>query len=178
MKLPKWTKRSRRGIYLGISPSHSTSVGRILNTVTGAITPQFHVVFDEAFTSIAAGLPDAAFEPEEWRNLIALQGLERTLDTDLDPSDRHGVPAPIQDYFHDFVPAPPDPASDDISLPSSVPEGDPDPDDDEIGVTSDDKANEGAADQSEDPTRYWTRSGRGVRKRTPYNAATFLSATT
>ena len=34
-KLPKFKPRSRRGMYLGVSPQHSTTVGRILNLQTG-----------------------------------------------------------------------------------------------------------------------------------------------
>ncbi|MCA1806890.1 MAG: GAG-pre-integrase domain-containing protein, partial [Actinobacteria bacterium] len=41
-KLPKWRKRSRLGVYLGVSPEHSTTVGRVLNTETGYISPQYH----------------------------------------------------------------------------------------------------------------------------------------
>eukprot|EP00536_Pseudo-nitzschia_multiseries_P017995 jgi/Psemu1/53575/gm1.53575_g len=38
-KLPKWTMCSCRGIYLGLSPSHSSTVNLVLNPATGAITP-------------------------------------------------------------------------------------------------------------------------------------------
>jgi hypothetical protein len=34
-KIPKWSPRSRRGKFLGISPTHSTTIGLILNLRTG-----------------------------------------------------------------------------------------------------------------------------------------------
>jgi hypothetical protein len=54
-KLPKWKPRSRQGQFLGFSSSHSTSVSLILNIQTGSISPQFHVVFDEKFTTVSSG---------------------------------------------------------------------------------------------------------------------------
>jgi hypothetical protein len=50
-KLPKWQRKSWRGIFLGFSPHHSTNVSLVLNPVTGSITPQYHVVFDEKFST-------------------------------------------------------------------------------------------------------------------------------
>jgi hypothetical protein len=50
-RLPKWQKKSWRGIFLGFSPHHSTNVNLVLNPVTGSITPQYHVVFDEKFST-------------------------------------------------------------------------------------------------------------------------------
>jgi hypothetical protein len=51
-KLPKWQKKSWKGIFLGFSPQHSTNVYLVLNPETGSITPQFHVVFDEQFSTV------------------------------------------------------------------------------------------------------------------------------
>jgi hypothetical protein len=48
-KLPKWQKKSWRGVFLGFSPNHSSNVILVLNPETGSITPQYHVVFDEKF---------------------------------------------------------------------------------------------------------------------------------
>ena len=69
-KLPKWKKRSRIGMYLGNSPEHSSSVGQILNLSTGAVSPQFHVVYDELFTTPYGTLDDLAFDADTWRDLI------------------------------------------------------------------------------------------------------------
>jgi len=54
-KLPKFQPRSHQGIYLGFSPRHSTTVGRILNPQTGHISPQYHIVVDEHFYFFQSG---------------------------------------------------------------------------------------------------------------------------
>jgi hypothetical protein len=50
--IPKWEPRARMGIYVGRSPSHASNVALILNPRTGHISPQFHVVFDDDFTTV------------------------------------------------------------------------------------------------------------------------------
>ena len=40
------------GIYVGRSPSHASNVGLILNPHTGHVSPQFHVVYDNDFTTV------------------------------------------------------------------------------------------------------------------------------
>ena len=65
-KLPKWEPRSRRGVFLGVSSDHSSTVGIIRNRTTGYISPQFHVVYDDFFETVAAS---ADLEPPEWRTL-------------------------------------------------------------------------------------------------------------
>ena len=49
---PKWEPRSRLGIYLGKSPYHAGSVALVLNPKTGHVSPQYHVVFDDDFTTV------------------------------------------------------------------------------------------------------------------------------
>lgn len=51
-KLPRWQPRSRRGLFLGYSPHHSSDVPLILNLQTGSISPQYHVVFDDSFSMV------------------------------------------------------------------------------------------------------------------------------
>ena len=48
-QIPKWQPRSRVGVYVGHSPSHTGSVALVLHPSTGHISPQFHVVFDDDF---------------------------------------------------------------------------------------------------------------------------------
>ena len=119
-KIPKWRKKSRLGMYLGISPEHSNTVGRILNLRTGYASPQYHVVYDELFTTVQATLVDELFDPDAWKNLIALGGLEQL----LDPIDARGDTVPFQDFFDDFVDEA-DSGSDDETEPA--PDPDPDP---------------------------------------------------
>jgi hypothetical protein len=49
---PKWEPRSRLGIYVGHSPLHAGSVALVLNPRTGHVSPQFHVVYDDHFTTV------------------------------------------------------------------------------------------------------------------------------
>ena len=48
-KIPRWETRSKRQVFVGLSRKHASSVPLVLNLETGAITPQFHVVFDDWF---------------------------------------------------------------------------------------------------------------------------------
>ena len=70
-KIPKWTKRSRCGMYLGSSMYHHSTVGRILNLKTGAISCQYHVLYDELFTTTYGRLDDKAFDAQHWRDLLS-----------------------------------------------------------------------------------------------------------
>ncbi len=50
--IPKWEPRSRMGMYNGRSPSHAANVALIFNPCTGYIPLQFHVIFDNDFTTV------------------------------------------------------------------------------------------------------------------------------
>ena len=52
VKIPKWDPMSRIGFNMGFSKMHSTQVGLVLNLLTGSISPQFHVLFDEMFSTV------------------------------------------------------------------------------------------------------------------------------
>lgn len=67
-KLPKWKPRARRGQFLGFSAQHSTTVGVIRNLITDYCSPQFHVVFDESFNTIASTQDTA--DVSTWENLF------------------------------------------------------------------------------------------------------------
>jgi transposase InsO family protein len=51
-KIPKFNRRARMGQFLGFSDEHSTLVGRVRNLSTNFVSPQFHVVYDDKFSSI------------------------------------------------------------------------------------------------------------------------------
>ena len=58
-KLPRWAPRSRRGVFVGLSTIHSSEVPLVLNLSTGSITTQYHVVFDDRFSTVESiGLED------------------------------------------------------------------------------------------------------------------------
>jgi hypothetical protein len=59
-KILKWELRSHRGQFLGFSPTHSSSVGLIWNIRTDAVSPQFHVIYDQKFDTVVGGIM-------EWR---------------------------------------------------------------------------------------------------------------
>jgi hypothetical protein len=88
-KLPKWKPRSQRCIYVGLSKKHATSVPLVLNPVTGAITAQFHVVFDDWFTTIASSvenLPD--FNSNEWLHMFGESTFQYPFEDTEEPSDQ------------------------------------------------------------------------------------------
>ncbi len=49
---PRWEPRSRMGVYLGHSPFHAGSVALVFNPKTARVSPQYHVVFDNDFTTV------------------------------------------------------------------------------------------------------------------------------
>ena len=70
-KLSRWRARSKRCVYMGMSSLHKENVALVLNPESGAITAQYHVVFDDAFSTISTAeqdLPD--FNSEEWVKLF------------------------------------------------------------------------------------------------------------
>lgn len=70
-KLPRWKPRSSRHVFMGISEGHAISAPLVLNLETGAITPQFHVVFDDWFATVPADINSLpAMGTTEWDNLF------------------------------------------------------------------------------------------------------------
>lgn len=65
---PKWEPRSRVGIYLGHSPTHAGSVAMVLNPRTLHVSPQYHVVFDDNFSTVASMVNGEV--PENWEQLV------------------------------------------------------------------------------------------------------------
>ena len=63
-------KIHRLGIYLGHSPSHAGSIALILNLRTGHASPQFNVVFDDLFTTVAYMIMKKSKVPPNWTELV------------------------------------------------------------------------------------------------------------
>ena len=76
---PKWEPRARCGIYLGHSPCHAGSVALVLNPKTLHVSPQFHVVFDDDFTTVPYMANGTI--PPHWKELVEHS---RTLATEED----------------------------------------------------------------------------------------------
>ncbi len=66
-KLPKWNPRSRRGVYLGVSSAHSSNVPLVLSLKTGSISAQYHVVFDDCFSTVVS----EGLQPQAWEKLFS-----------------------------------------------------------------------------------------------------------
>jgi hypothetical protein len=123
-KLPKWQKRSWKGKFLGFSPNHHTNVSLVLNPETGSITHQFHVVFDEKFSSISSNINhDSAPALQQWSTLlddgydkheaVPTQQVHPTPATDPPPSPPPNPPVPPETAVRIEAPA--------LSLPESSP---------------------------------------------------------
>jgi hypothetical protein len=57
------------GIYVGRSPSHAANVSLILNPRMGHISPQFHIVYDDDFTTVP--YLQTTTVPPHWAALVA-----------------------------------------------------------------------------------------------------------
>ena len=77
---PKWEPRSHLGIYLGHSPQHARSVALVLNLRTGHVSPQFHVIYDEEFSTVP--YISGAETPPNWDTLCAT-----STENNVEPSD-------------------------------------------------------------------------------------------
>ena len=81
-KLPRWEPRSRQGVFVGYSPVHSSDVPLVLNLQSGSISPQYHVVFDDSFSTVQSLSPSEE-PPTFWNEIGIEEHLHRvTLDDD------------------------------------------------------------------------------------------------
>ena len=85
-KIPKFNPRARKGIHLGPSPLHASSVGMILNPKTNRISPQFHCICDDYFETVAHNAETPHEKMDEMWDVVAFEGHERT-EMELDPDD-------------------------------------------------------------------------------------------
>ena len=81
---PKWKPRSRIGVYLGHSPFHTGNVSLVWNPTTGRVSPQYHVVFDDNFTTVP--YMEAGTLPPNWQELIK-QSSEKATTKDFFKAD-------------------------------------------------------------------------------------------
>ena len=97
---PKWKERSRVGIYLGRSPNHASNVPLVLNTRTGLVSPQFHVVFDDNFDTVSR---DKHFT-SLWQQKARLQDAPIPDRTPVLPTATTVAPSSLPDYQHSTIP--------------------------------------------------------------------------
>jgi hypothetical protein len=82
-KLPCWSPRSQCGQYVGYSSEHASTVPLVLNLTTHHISAQFHVVFDNWFTTVDLDpneIPE--FDSPQWECLF-----KNKFSYDTDPND-------------------------------------------------------------------------------------------
>ena len=65
--IPKWNPRSNAGVYLGHSPDHAGNVALVLSLSTGLVSPQYHVIFDDSFSTVP--FIRSKEEPSNWESL-------------------------------------------------------------------------------------------------------------
>jgi hypothetical protein len=70
-KLPRWDPRSRAGVYLGRSKHHASNVALILNLETGNVSPQYHLTFDDKFSTVP--YLRQREKPPFWEELVKTQ---------------------------------------------------------------------------------------------------------
>eukprot|EP00804_Cyclotella_cryptica_P011187 CCRYP_007719-RA/>CCRYP_007719-RA protein AED:0.37 eAED:0.29 QI:0/0/0/1/0.5/0.33/3/0/977 len=92
-KIPKWESRARQGIFVGLLPHHSTSVPLILNPRTQHISPQFHVIFDDAWTTV----PSLTNESERDHRFEQLFSTSR--ECYIDPTDITSISELLDDHW-------------------------------------------------------------------------------
>ena len=93
-KLPRWVPRSRKGQFLGRSRRHASTVGLIRNLNTGSITTQFHVVYDDYFTTISSTKSNIAEDNSFGR-------LWNHAREDVLPPDQQDEPPALSDEWRD-----------------------------------------------------------------------------
>jgi hypothetical protein len=68
IELPKWERRSNICVYLGHSLFHAGSVALVYNPPAGHVSSQYHVVFDDDFTTVP--YMEAGTIPPHWSDLL------------------------------------------------------------------------------------------------------------
>ena len=81
---PKWEPRSRIGVYLGHSPLHAGNIAVVWNPTTVRLSPQYHVVFDDDFTTVP--FMEASTLPPNWEDLVE-QSCETATAEDIELAD-------------------------------------------------------------------------------------------
>ena len=87
-KLPRWTTRSRRALFLGLSIKHASTAPLVLNLATQYISAQFHCVFDSWFSTVISSgekelLPN--LDDPVWANLFGNSHFQYHFDDYLPP---------------------------------------------------------------------------------------------
>jgi hypothetical protein len=87
-QISEWNPRSKRGMFVGVSNAHSSIVGRILNVRTGNVSSQYHVVYDDLFTTVPNADSGGVEEEMQFNPKSCLQVLETGWERLADPIDQ------------------------------------------------------------------------------------------
>ena len=69
-----------------MSRRHASTIGLIRNLNTGSVTPQFHVVYDDLFTTLPSNVdPNQVEPPSNWDNLLMFSRRRHVEDDDEPP---------------------------------------------------------------------------------------------
>ena len=85
-KIPKWQPRSRVGQNMGVSPLHASSVCLVRNLVTGRVSPQFHVVYDDNYETVHS---DEDSQPLLWEEMLSTSAFRSDYDPESEVPDLH-----------------------------------------------------------------------------------------
>ena len=113
-KAPKWDPRARLGVYLGYSPFHSRKVALVLNPHTGHVSPQYHVTFDDDFSTLP--FVRKGIEPPHWTTLFD-QSTYKATDSPFEATEHWTSPRFLPSHMTPHCPRVPAPS------PSLAPEG-------------------------------------------------------
>ena len=109
----KWKERARIGIYLGQSPHHNRNIALVLNRDNGLVSPQFHTICDNNFTTVnddtskASWMIKAGFvaHKSKPRTKDATQDVTENMDQTFSRLQPHeggkGNPMPSQDVHEE-----------------------------------------------------------------------------
>jgi hypothetical protein len=90
-QLPRWSPKSERVVFVGVSDKHLASTPRVLNPRTRTITTPYHLVFDDWFATVGSSpedLPD--FQSPEWRRMFGDSEYQYVQDESWnDPAPHH-----------------------------------------------------------------------------------------
>jgi hypothetical protein len=100
-----WQPRSKVGQFLGRSRLHASSMGLIKNVESGFVSSQFHVVYDDHFTTLSVNNdPEGIDLPKEWVDLFTYSREKHFNDNDANThenkiGDIMKAPAPQTDVM-------------------------------------------------------------------------------
>jgi len=69
-KITKWDPKSKCRQFLGMSKQHASTIGLICNLTTGSVTLQYHIVYNELFTTVTSRAEFDEQQPANWIDLL------------------------------------------------------------------------------------------------------------